>query len=391
MSKQILQIAPTPFFADRGCHIRIEGIVRCLTELGYQNTVCTYHHGRDIAGVTTKRIKPIKNYNKTEAGPSKYKLWADWRLLWLSVRQYRAIKPVAIHAHLHEGLLIGIIIKVLFFWRGTPLVADMQGSLTGELDAHGSFDRLPFLRPPTRFLERLLMWAANYIVCSSQHSLQKIRDEFDVPIDKIALAQDGADRAPALTQMRRIELMQRYALPVDKKLIIYSGALLDSKGLQELKLLIKDCSKAYARLHFILIGYPLENIQPYLEKRGLDQIVTLTGQIPFQELSDYLSLADIAIDPKNTDAGEGSGKMLNYMACGLPVVAFDTANNREFLPKDTILAKSREELASHLLVLTNNDGLLEQAALQNLKRFEQNFSWQLTRDQLGAVYADLLD
>jgi len=111
MKKTILQIAPTPFFSDRGCHIRIEGIVRCLSQLGYNNTVCTYHHGREVDSVKTKRIKAIANYTQTAAGPSKYKLLADWRLLVLCIKEYHRLKPDVIHAHLHEGLLIGLIVK----------------------------------------------------------------------------------------------------------------------------------------------------------------------------------------------------------------------------------------------------------------------------------------
>ena len=153
-NNRVLQIAPTPFFADRGCHIRIEGIVHCLDDLGYDNTVCTYHHGRDVDRVNTKRISTIKNYTQTEAGPSRYKLWADWKLLWLAIRQYRQLKPAIIHAHLHEGLMIGLLVKIIFFWRRIPVIADMQGSLTGELDSHGAFDKLPLLRYPTHFLER---------------------------------------------------------------------------------------------------------------------------------------------------------------------------------------------------------------------------------------------
>ena len=72
---------------------------------------------------------------------------------------------------------------------------------------------------------------------------------------------------------------------------------------------------------------------------------------------DYLLCSDIAIDPKNSDAGEGSGKMLNYLAAGLPVIAFDTANNREFLPEQTKLAANEDELAVNLAELTKNQAL----------------------------------
>ena len=227
MEKTILHIAPTPFFSDRGCHIRIEGIVRCLTQLEYNNTVCTYHHGREVTGVSTKRIKAIASYTQTAAGPSKHKLLADWRLLILSIQQYRALKPDVIHAHLHEGLLIGLLIKYLFFWRMTPVFGDMQGSLSGELTAHGSFEKKPFLKWPVIALEWLLMKCATHIICSSQHSLDKIQKEFSINADKISLAQDGADPIEALTEKRRNELLKHWQLPNNKILIVYSGALLD--------------------------------------------------------------------------------------------------------------------------------------------------------------------
>ncbi len=386
----ILHIAPTPFFSDRGCHIRIEGIVRCLTELGHQNHVCTYHHGRDMDTVECSRISPIKHYTQTAAGPSRYKPWADWKLLWLVVARFYSLKPVAIHAHLHEGLLIGLIVKWLFFWRGTPLVADMQGSLSGELEAHGSFKKLGFLRLPTRIFERLLLWGADYIVCSSQHSLDKMASEFSVPENKISLVQDGADPVGELNETRRQELISQYELPTDKSLVVYSGALLESKGLSALKDVIAASSSHAEQLHFLIIGYPKDQLEVFLHEQNLSGMATLVGQVPFADLADYLGLAAVAIDPKNSDAGEGSGKMLNYLACGLPVVAFDTRNNREFLPDDTPLASNSTDFAELLTVLIKNDDKREQAADVNLAKFQESYSWNQSAKQLDKVYTRLL-
>lgn len=384
MNKTILQIAPTPFFSDRGCHIRIEGIVRCLTELGHNNTVCTYHHGRDIAGIKTQRIKPIANYTQTAAGPSKYKLLADWRLLLLSIKQYRHLKPDVIHAHLHEGLLIALLIKVLFFWRRTPVVGDMQGSLTGELEAHGSFKEKPYLYWPVRSIEWLLMKLANRIVCSSQHSLEKIQHSFSVTPNKISLAQDGADQALPLSNTKKLELRQQWNLPEDKTLVVYSGALLKSKGLNELKTIIKNSNPE--QIHFLIIGYPVNDLQTFLEQQQLQERCTLTGQVPFEQLNDYLGLADIAIDPKYNDAGEGSGKMLNYLAHGLTIVAFDTVNNREFLPDNALLASDLEQITTQLHALAIDPEQRKRIGAANLTQFENHYSWQTCKQQLAEVY-----
>ena len=394
--KNILHIAPTPFFSDRGCHIRIEGEVRCLGKAGYANTVCTYHHGRDVANVVTKRIKTIPAYTQTAAGPSKYKLLADWRLLWLVFQQYRKLKPISLHAHLHEGLLIGLIVKVLFFWRRTPLIADLQGSLAGELETHGIFKKRPYLKWPVTQLEKFLMWWATHIVCSNSHTVEKVVDEFGINADKVSLSQDGADPLPKVAKQTVKELLDHYQidsrnnLPL-KTIAVYSGALLNSKGLNELKHLLLDGLNQNTELHFLIIGYPTENLSSFLDEHNLSAHCTLTGQIDFKELPSYLSMASIAIDPKNSDAGEGSGKMLNYLAAGLPVVAFDTLNNREFMPVNTELARSNEDLSRILLKLAQNKDLRAETAAANLKQFEERYSWDITQQQLEAVYARLLE
>lgn len=388
--KYILQIAPTPFFADRGCHIRIEGVVRCLTQLGYQNTVCTYHHGRDIQGINTQRISTIKNYTNTAAGPSRHKLWADWKLLWLTIKHYRKRRPAVIHAHLHEGIMIGMIVKTLFFWHRTPLIADMQGSLTGELESHGLFRKKPFLRWPVKTIERLLMWYADYIVCSSTHSKKIISEEFNLANSKISLVQDGANPASLVAIEKRAMLTQKLNLPTEKFVVVYSGAMLDAKGLAQLKDIILAC-KPHDEIHFLLIGYPIENITPFLIEHDLEKRCTLTGQVNFEELTDYLFLADVAIDPKNTDAGEGSGKMLNYLACGLPVVAFKTPNNANFLPNNTPLANSVNEIVTQLSTLKANPVLYSDTSKANLKQFEQYYSWSVTKQQLNAAYSIVLN
>jgi len=387
-TKTVLHIAPTPFFSDRGCHIRIEGIVSCLSELGYDNLVCTYHHGRDVKSVNTSRISQIKNYTKTEAGPSKYKPWADWKLLWLVVKEIRRTNPVVIHAHLHEGLMIALIAKVMLFWKKIPLVADMQGSLVGELDTHGSFNKNAWLKWPMRLIEASLMLFAKTIVCSSSHSLEKLKRDFSLSDEKISLVQDGAREVVLLSDKERSRLHNQMALPEQKRIIVYSGALLDSKGLKQLKQLILLC-KENLGVHFLIIGYPENDLVGFLAENNLSSLCTLTGQVEFEKLPQLLQLADVAIDPKFTDAGEGSGKTLNYLACGLPVLAFNSQNNREFLPAGTGLLETVEQMAKQLIEWLENTHELDETAAINLAHFEENFSWQQTKKQLALVYKSL--
>lgn len=383
---KVLHIAPTPFFADRGCHIRIEGIANSLQQLGYKNLVCTYHHGRNIDGIETSRIGQIKNYTQTAAGPNKYKLLADWKLLWRVIKEIHMHKPTVIHAHLHEGLMIGLVANTLLFWKRTPIVADMQGSLTGELDAHGSFNKLPWLKWPVKLIERGLMWFAKTIICSSEHSLTKFKTEFNLDEDKISLVQDGANLTAPLSANVMNDIKAEFTIPSNKTVVVYSGALLDGKGLNELKQLLL-LTKEKSTVHFLIIGYPTENLDVFINQHQLAEQCTLTGQVPFEQLPSLLGVADIAIDPKFNDAGEGSGKMLNYLASGLPVLAFNTRNNKDFLPQGSVRASSVEEMSKQLEYWLTDSSDRKEVGRNNLSHFKQHYSWAKTVEQLAAVYA----
>ncbi len=381
----VLHIGPTPFFSDRGCHIRIEGIARSLENLGYNNLICTYHHGRDVEGLTIARIRQIKNYTQTQAGPSKYKPWADLKLLLLVIENIRQHNPSVLHAHLHEGVAIALAAKTLLFWRTIPMVADIQGSLSGELKAHGFFTKYPWLLWPFKLIERALIALSNTVICSSEQSRLMLENEFKLKKEKLSLVQDGANPATPLAESQLTALRDEFRLPDDKFIVVYSGALLGSKGLDNLKTLMQHCA-AHPRLHFLIIGYPLENIEPFVTEHKLQKHCTLTGQIPFERLPSLLSLANAAVDPKANQAGEGSGKMLNYLACGLPVLAFDTANNREFLANATQLSNDTLSMANKLKQWSEEPELACAIGAENLNYFKANFSWETTVHQLTPVY-----
>ncbi|MFK7889683.1 MAG: glycosyltransferase [Granulosicoccus sp.] len=385
----IVQIAPTPFFSDRGCHIRIEGITRCIQTLGYETVVCTYHHGNEVPGVTTQRISTIKNYTNVNAGPDKYKILADWKLLLLCIKQFRLHQPSALHCHLHEGVLIGLTIKALFFWKKVKIVGDIQGSLEGELEEYGFFKKYRLLRRPVRFAESLLFRLATRLNCSSQLSYDFILKTHPRLEGKLNLVRDGADRPGELTLNQSVLTRDSLGIPANAFTIVYSGSLLESKGITELKELIRHCKTDDKQVHFLVIGYPVEEFEEYLQVNALESLCTLTGRINFSDLPSYLKLANLAIDPKNSKSGEGSGKIMNYIANDLPVLAFDTGSNRQYFADRRQLMNSVDEFRSMIIDLRNNSSLLAEFAVSNSNHFENHFSWSMAARQLENVYPQI--
>ena len=189
-SQRILMIAPTPFFADRGCHVRILGEAKALIALGHQVVLCTYFLGRDVEGIPTERTVMIPWYNKLSAGPSWHKLYIDILLLSKVLRACRNFRPDIIHAHLHEGILIGKIASLIF---RVPLVADLQGSLTDELVAHKF---LPNLKPVIRFvswMEKKINQMPAHLIVSSTHTAQACVNLYGIAADRVTSVMDGVD------------------------------------------------------------------------------------------------------------------------------------------------------------------------------------------------------
>jgi glycosyltransferase involved in cell wall biosynthesis len=189
-SRRILMIAPTPFFADRGCHVRILGEAKALINLGHQLILCTYFLGRDVEGIPTKRTVVIPWYNKLSAGPSWHKFYIDFLLLLKVLRTCRSFRPDIIHAHLHEGIVIGKIASLLF---RIPLVADLQGSLTDELLAHKFLPNSKAIVKLVSWIERKINQMPAHLIVSSTHTAQACVKLYGVAADRVTSVMDGVD------------------------------------------------------------------------------------------------------------------------------------------------------------------------------------------------------
>src|SRR5207245_6144153 len=105
--------------------------------------------GRAVPGVSQTRAVALPCVTRLPVGFSPHKPYLDLLLLVTALRAARRFRPDVVHGHLHEGTVVGAALAR----RGRrPLVADLQGSLTGELTDHGT---LSPSGPVTRAARRL--------------------------------------------------------------------------------------------------------------------------------------------------------------------------------------------------------------------------------------------
>jgi glycosyltransferase involved in cell wall biosynthesis len=382
----VLHIAPTPFFSDRGCHMRISGIIRALNTIHVHNILCTYNLGRDIDGINTFRTAAIPGYTRLEAGPSAYKYLADVLLFFKVCSIILRKRPNVIHGHLHEGALIGWLACLVFFWRRIPLVFDVQGSLVGELESHSYFGKSRFLKRIFRTIEYLITKMPDRFVCSSENSVRVLRDVFRVNENLITLVNDGVDIFEAVDGTAGL------SLPVGKTICIYTGGLQETKGLSYLFEVILETKRRGLACHFLIVGYPEQVMQEFCESNGLLDSCTIVGRIPYEKLGEYLGHADIAIEPKFSNSGEASGKLLNYMGAGLPVVCFDTTSNRQIAGDAGYYGApgSGVELVDRIEALIKEPGDRYEHGAAGRARVRELFSWDKAAERIFSVYESSL-
>jgi glycosyltransferase involved in cell wall biosynthesis len=111
-------------------------------------------------------------------------------LLWKVIRTCRRFKPNLIHAHLHEGIVIGKIASAIF---GIPLVADLQGSLTAELLDHKFLPNSKWLVSLMYWVERKINQMPSHLIVSCSPTAQKCIEFFGISANRVSSIMDGVD------------------------------------------------------------------------------------------------------------------------------------------------------------------------------------------------------
>lgn len=389
---RVLKIAPTSFFADYGCHVRILEETIALEALGVQVTICTYHSGRDLPGLDIRRALQVPWKNGPQPGSSLHKLYFDVLLSLRSLQSSATSRPHVIHAHLHEGALIGKVLSTLY---RVPLVFDFQGSLTSEMIDHDFIRRESPFFGPLRWLETQINEMADAIVTSSHHAADVLSQQFGCPREKIHPLPDGVniDRFRPKWEYHQDQiaaLKRRLGIPPDRAVVVYLGLLAEYQGSSHLLQAATHLLRQMPFSHFLIMGFPGQlRYQVMAESLGIADHVTFTGRIPYEEAPIHLALGDIAISPKLSET-EGNGKLLNYMAVGLPTITFNTPVSREILGDLGVYAETGNAVALAEAInatLTRPDRDILSRKLRS--RAEEQFNWAEAGRTLVQLYQRL--
>lgn len=389
---RILMVTPTSFFMDYGGHVRILEETLALQRLGHQVTIVTYYKGNDVPGLDIRRSASLPWHTDYEVGSSRHKLIFDIYLLVKAFQVAWQVRPHIIHGHMHEGALIGGLLSHLFH---IPLVFDFQGSLSSEMVDHGFLKTGSFWHRAVCRLEKFICSLPQATLTSSLRSVRLLENEFGMRPHTIHPLPDCVDSTrfdPALFSLtEKNALKQQLGIPLDRPVVAYLGLLADYQGTPHLLHAAAHLKNTDCPAHFLIMGFPhVERYREMANNLNVSEYVTFTGKVPYENAPFFLSLGDVAVSAKMSKT-EGSGKVLNYMSLGQPVVAYDTPVHREYLSEWGVYAPEGNMIAlaeaiADLLKDTTRRTVLGQHLRQ---RAAAVYSWQAASENIIALYQRL--
>ena len=167
----------------------------------------------------------------------------------------------------------------------------------------------------------------------------------------------------------------------DPTVALYAGELHPHKGVNDFILAL---ASARVPVKGVIIGGPayLDETRDFAMRQGMGGMIELTGRLSHSEVYKYLSRADIGVAPMRPTFFNrfviSPLKVMEYMSCGLPVVAVRLESVQEILDNksDGILVSPGDtvDMAEAISSLAEDPRLLEK---MSEKAFEKavSYSW----------------
>jgi len=245
-------------------------------------------------------------------------------------------------------------------------------------------------------LERATFRTADRVVSTNESYAGIARGRGGVPADRVRVVRTGPDpdRLRAGTPEERLRRGHRH-------LAAYVGVMGPQDGVDVLLAVADRVVHVLGRsdIAFTVMGAGdcWSDLVADRDRRGLRGFVEMPGRVSDQELAAVLSTADVGLsaDPLNPlNELSTMNKTMEYMAFGLPVVAFDLVETRVSAGEAAAYADPRatDPIAAYadaLVALIDDPDRRARMGRAGRRRVEQELAWRHQAPRYLRVYDEL--
>jgi glycosyltransferase involved in cell wall biosynthesis len=282
---------------------------------------------------------------------------------------------------------------------GKKFIFDQHDVVPEACAARWSGLKLRIARGIARWGERASLRSADVVITPNESVRRIAIGRGGINPDRVFVVRNAIRRTDFRDPQVRPELRRG-----KRWLVCYAGVIGPNDGLERLVLAAQHVAVERSRrdVHFVVIGDGdcHRRILQMSERLGLHEVIEFLGWIRDDRLiADYLATADVCVapDPKNPLNDLCSmNKIVEYMAMGKPVVAFDLDEARE-TARDAgafVAAYGSDDvdaaaLGDTILELLSSPERRQRMGEVGRQRFHEVLAWEHQQDTLLRAYEGL--
>ena len=377
---KILQLAPHPFYIDRGTPIDVLLVLKVLSSR--QSTlvdIIVFPEGREVKlpNVRIFRTPNWRIFKGMRPGFSFKKIICDCFLFLKALSLIRKNNYDLIHAG-EESVFFAMIFKKLY---KIPYLYDLDSSLAQQLVEKRP--SLKILSPLFNWLEALAIRGSrvNLPVCNELATLcNKSGSRKTVTLHDIS--QITPFRAPSGILKREL----RSKNPI----LLYAGNLEAYQGIDLLLESFVHVIRKGHSINLVLIGGTPKDIAHYKQKAkiiGLNGNVYFLGPRPVERLGEYLSDADIIACPRIKGINTPM-KLFPFLHSGKAVIATDLLTHNQIITRNEayLSPPNPESFAAGILKLLKDEFFRKQLGQNGQAFVEKNHTFAAHQNRLNSIY-----
>jgi glycosyltransferase involved in cell wall biosynthesis len=361
-----------------GQSIHIDNLIGALRQAGHTVAVVAPERIPATAEPLKKKLLPKFLYEALEFCYSFVELWQLAR----AVRRHR---PDVLYQRANVFTLSGVWLSRIFH---LPYLLEVNAPLSSERSRFGGLAWPRF----AAWTEHSAWRAANFVLPVTAVLARELESK-GVLSERIVVIPNGVDLA-RLKPKERGEAKRRLGLTAGV-VLGFVGFVREWHGLDHIvELLSSEPQLATAQFLVVGDGPACPSLRARAAQLGIAERVIITGVIAHDQLQDYLSAVDIALQPEVTPYASPL-KLFEYMALGRAIVAPDVENIREILEHDIdslLFPPGDIDALSDAIRRLASDGdlcsRLGTAAARKIR--SRNLTWQGNAERVAALAAGLV-
>jgi glycosyltransferase involved in cell wall biosynthesis len=265
---------------------------------------------------------------------------------------------------------------------GSKLVHDSHEYYTGVPELEGR----PGVKKTWKAIEKYIFPKLKYLYTVNDSIAKLYLDEYRVDVKVVR-------NFPVLTNRTGLQPKSKRELdlPEDKRIILYQGSINVDRGLLEAIEAMQYVNGAV--LLIVGDGDILEEVKAKAVQLNLSDKVQFRKKVPFEELWNYTSHADIGISlDKDTNVNYKyslPNKIFDFVHAGVPVLASDLVEIRKIFFRfnigDLISSHDPRHIADKVNAMLSDSGKMK-LWKENALDAAQELCWQREEVVLDAIY-----